>query len=372
MGAALTDISMEALDLMNEGFWKDAGCHVAGGGLAHIECGGGSVIFPTSGSTGAPKWIALRKDAILHSAAAVNGWLGAGAGAVWGLALPMGHVGGFGVAARAYAAGCGLAVFEGKWDARRFAGWVKSEGVTHASLVPTQVHDLLAAGGVGADSLRAVVVGGGRLSDEAGQAARDAGWPVLASYGMTEAGSQVATQRLDGLAKPFAECPLELLPIWEAETTPEGLLRLRGDALFCGTVEDGAFHPRKGEWFVSSDRVEISGRSIRPLGRADAMVKVMGELVDVEGIERRLIGLGSGRLREGAFAVLALPDARMENRLVGVFEGEVPEGCVEDYNSRVKGPERIVAIVSVERFPRTELGKIRRGELMELCCKAAP
>jgi o-succinylbenzoate---CoA ligase len=346
-------------------FWDDTSCHVAAGGLAFVESGDGCVVFQTSGSTAEGKRLLLGKNALLTSARAVNAWLDVDVGSVWGLALPVSHVGGFGVAARAYAADCGLSSLEGKWDAARFLEWVERDAVTHVSLVPTQVHDLLAAGLKGGSSLRAVVVGGGRLPDEAGQAARAAGWPVLASYGMTEACSQVATQRMDSLNKPFADCPLELLPIWEAEETAEGLLRLKGDALFTSTLERGQLHRRVGEWFTTSDRAEVSGRTIRPLGRADSMVKVLGELVDVEAVESRLIEICAGRADE--VAVVAMPDERKEHSLVAVFGGDALPAAVDEYNSRAPGPERIARWCVVAEFPRTGLGKLRRAELREMC-----
>jgi len=361
------ETSVNGQTIRSTEFWEDASCCVAGdaNGLAYIEDGGSYVLFQTSGSTGQAKWIALRKEALLLSARAVNTWLDVDAGSVWGLALPIGHVGGFGVVARSYVAGCGFSEYEGKWDAVRFAEWMESKAVTHVSLVPTQVHDLLAAGLKGGPSLRAVVVGGGRLANEVGQVARDAGWPVLASFGMTEACSQVATQRMDSLDRLYADCPLELLPIWDLEQTEEGLLRLRGETLFAGTVEGGKYHVREGEWFTTSDRVAVSGRAIVPLGRADTMVKVMGELVDVEAVERHFMEVAAGRVPEGGFAVVALPDGRREHELVGVFEGEEVAVCVEDYNRQVPGTERIERWCVVAVFPRAELGKIRKGELRE-------
>lgn len=343
---------LNAQDIVDGIFWENAA---------------GSVVFRTSGSTGEGSDIVVSKDALLVSARAVNEWLGVDADSVWGLVLPMVHVGGFGVASRAYAAGCGFSEFEGKWDVVRCAEWLRREGVTHLSLVPTQVHDLLAAGVRGALSLRAVVVGGGKLSADAGQAARDAGWPVLASYGMTEACSQIATQRMDALAVPFADAPMEVLPIWEVGVTAEGLLRLRGAALFSGVMEGGTFIEREGEWFVAKDRVAVSGNTILPLGRADSVVKVMGELVDVEWVERKFLEIAAGRVGEGNFAVVALPDERMEHRLVAVFEGQVLPGCVEDFNRQVPGIARIAGLMSVAEFPCTELGKIRRSRLAEMC-----
>ena len=221
---------MNADDILKAAFWTD----------------GNPIPFQTSGSTGAAKQIVLTKESLLLSAHAVNEWLRVDPTSVWGLALPLHHVGGFGVAARAYAAGCGLSVYEGKWDAVRFAKWIAEKNVTHVSLVPTQIHDLLSAGLHAPPSLYAVVVGGGRLSDEVGQTIRDKGWHVLASFGMTEAASQIATQSLAYISLPFADSPLEILPIWQAQETPDGMLRLKGAALFAGTIEQGVFRRREG------------------------------------------------------------------------------------------------------------------------------
>lgn len=342
---------MNADDILKAAFWSD----------------GGSVPFQTSGSTGAAKQIVLTKESLLLSAQAVNAWLRVDAASVWGLALPLHHVGGFGVAARAYAAGCGLAVFEGKWDAARFTEWIAEKGVTHVSLVPTQIHDLLAAGLQAPPSLIAVVVGGGKLSEESGQAARDNGWPVLASYGMTEAASQIATQSIELLQTPYTDSPLELLPIWEAEETPEGLLRIKGEALFAGTLENGTFRRREGEWFITQDRVRVTARTLTPQGRADSRVKVMGELIDVEAIEKRFLGLAHGTVREGTFAVIAIPDPRCENVLIAVFENDCPEEIIAAYQIQAPGPERFTRWIAMESFPRTDLGKLRRDELRRIC-----
>ena len=183
---------------------------------------------------------------------------------------------------------------------------------------------------------------------------------------MTEAGSQIATQHLEDLRNPFSEAKMEVLPIWEVGETANGLLRLRGDALFTGTLEDGRFRKREQQWFTTSDRVAITGNAIKPLGRADSLVKVMGELVDLEEVERRFMVVCAGRITEGAFAIVAVPDGRMEHALIGVFEGDMVPLCVDEYNSQASGPERMTESFAIEEFPRSSLGKLRRGRLAEI------
>ncbi|NJM38524.1 MAG: AMP-binding protein [Akkermansiaceae bacterium] len=220
------------------------------------------------------------KKALLTSAAAVNEHLHVTQKSCWGLALPLHHVGGFGVAARAYEAGSGFQHFTQRWDAKQFHEWLDHYQITHTSLVPTQVYDLVKANRIAPKSIQSIVVGGGLLEISIGQAARDLGWPVLASYGMAEAASQIATQPLDLLEKPYQPAPISILPIWEIRITPQQTLEIAGPALFSGYVIDGEFISRGTSWHTTSDFVQLDGQMISPLGRQDALVKILGELVD--------------------------------------------------------------------------------------------
>jgi O-succinylbenzoic acid--CoA ligase len=366
---------MDARLLTNPGFWKDPYPIAAGDFPGEIPADPalhGHVLFQTSGSTGTPAWIALSKTALLASAGAVNRHLGVSNTSCWGLALPIHHVGGFGVAARAFLAGCGLAEFGARWDARAFVRWLAGHPVTHVSLVPAQVYDLVTAGLTAPASLQAVVVGGGHLDAPAGQAARALGWPVLASYGMTEAASQIATQGLDALATLYQPAPIPLLPIWQAETTEEQLLRIAGPALFSGWLarEDAGwvFHARETPWHATQDRVQLEYHALTPMGRADNRVKVLGELVDLEEIENELSILADGGFLPGTFAVVAVPDERAGHALVPVFAGSVDAECITAvlgaYAVHAPGFRRLRPAMRLEPFPRSPMGKPRRTEIL--------
>ena len=360
--------------LTSDAFWRDEAPVAAGDFPGKIPADprlAGHVLFETSGSSGRPKWIALSKAALLASATAVNRHLEVTRASCWGLALPLRHVGGFGVSARAHAAACRVAGFPGRWQPAGFVEFLAKQEVTHTSLVPTQVFDLVNASLRSPATLRAVVVGGGALDEPTGRAARALGWPVLASYGLTEASSQVATQSLAELAVPYRPAPLPILPIWQAELSSRGTLRLAGPALFSGTLvangTDWEFHARPSIWHETDDRVELQNKRLTPLGRADAMVKVLGELVDPTLIERELITLAHGTLAPGSFAVVAIPDARTEHALVPVFEAGVNASwlaaLMERYHAQASGFRRLRAPVLLADFPRSGLGKPRRTEI---------
>lgn len=352
-------------------FWNDPISILAGEDKPLI-CEGceAAVIFKTSGSTGWSKFIVHEKRSLLLSAQAVNEWLGADRHSRWGLALPIDHMGGFAILARAYQAGCGMVRYENIWDPQGFTQWVTEESVTHTSLVPTQVHDLVGASQSPPETLRAVVVGGGRLSEHLGQAARDLGWPILASYGMTEAASQIATQPIGSLNQSFDSSLLQVLPIWNVSSDEDGRLILSGDALFKGyLVSEGGkmkFEPRLAVNFVTQDRVKISGDRLDVLGRMDELVKILGVLVDVGEVERRFLEISAGRISSEKFAVIAVPDERREHALMAVFEGEIPEPCLRAYQQVAPGLEQIAGCYRVDSFPRSSLGKVKRGELAKL------
>jgi O-succinylbenzoic acid--CoA ligase len=371
---------MDAELLTSDAFWRDPKPVAAGdfpGEIPACKALAGHVLFETSGSSGAPKWIALSKKALRVSAAAVNRHLEVTRDSCWGLALPMRHVGGFGVAARAHEEGCCLAVFNGRWEPRIYQKWLEDHQVTHTSLVPTQVHDLAAAGLRAPACLHAVVVGGGHLDVATGRAARALGWPVLASYGMTEAGSQIATQELASLTSAYEPAPLPLLPVWQAQTDDNGRLFIAGEALFAGTLvkQDGAwvFEKLPSAWHRTGDRVLLEHGMLTPLGRADSLVKVLGELVDPLEIERELLALAEGALVPGGFIVAAIPDARAGHALVPVFEASATaaDAILALYNARASGPRRLQPAVRLRSFPRSPLGKPLRQKISAMLAESS-
>lgn len=364
---------MDATLLNGDDFWQDTAPLALGPPGAKgpaLDAAPGLVFFPTSGSTGTPRWLGLKRDALLLSAGVVNRHLEVGVASCWGLLLPVHHVGGFGVVARARQAGSRLAVAEGKWNATAAARWLEREQVTHTSMVPTQIHDLVQAGLAAPESLLAVVVGGGRLPREAGQAARALGWPVLASYGMTEAGSQIATQALEALTQAYEPAPLPVLPHWRVDCDESGQLRIAGEALFAGELlasEEGwSYREREGDWFATRDRVRLDGAGLTPQGRSDLQVKVLGELVDLEALEARLVELSAGTLAAGALVVIALPDVRAGHVLVPVGDAALDRALVERvlqaHEAESPGFQRLQPPRYLEALPRSDLGKPLRAE----------
>ena len=316
------------------------------------------------------KAIALPAEAFLASAEAVNRHLESTASDVWMVALPLFHVGGLGILARAHLSGAGLA-HQPRWNARAFASELGSRGVTLTSLVPTQVHDLVISGLKAPASLRAVVVGGGALDPELYHQGRRLGWPLLPSYGLTECASQVATASLASLDQP--EFPtLRLLDHVEARVrrerlqfrTPAGCRWIaRGSADGAFSLED----PWRAGWLPTEDMGELNGRGLRPMGRGDDVVKVLGELVSLTQVEHQAKRFFAGKGLHGDLTVLALAGGREGHRLMLVTDSARSlaswDEALSELNASLSGPERLAALCWIEKIPRGDLGKVKKAAL---------
>lgn len=368
------------------GFWTDGSVWV---GLSeHTAEGAGLVemawrelkakdwcFFQTSGSEGKRKWVGLTKQALLASAAAVNAHFDITSQDHWLLALPTHHVGGFGILARAHLSGSPITRLEGKWNAMTFVDACNTAGATLASLVPTQVFDIVSARLACPPSMRAVLVGGGAMSAEVRQAALRLGWPVLRTYGMTETCSQVATET------PHTEGEMQVLPIWDLSTDAEGVLTIRGEALAKGYAFPNEV-TRQWQWQPISpeeglrtrDRVFLtrpqqghSPQVLRFIGREAGIVKILGELVSLGPIQERIDTL---RLRLGLHqadaAVCDMADARKEAALVLAVSGmHHPDATrlQSALNAELRPLEHVADIRHLDTIPRSELGKVRLAEL---------
>ncbi len=331
----------------------------------------GHVIFATSGSSGAPRLVCLTRAALLASARAVNHHLGAGAEDRWLCALPTFHVGGFGVWARAFAAGGFAENFGDPWDAARFAETCAKLEISLTSLVTTQIFDLVRENLPCPPTLRAIIVGGGALAADLGRRARKLGWPVLQSYGMTEAGSQIATQTPEALDSPFSNADLPILEIWEARTDSEGRLNIRGLPLFsaylnfAGETWKIARPLDAGGWFATPDFANLTRGRLTPLGRGGRTVKILGELVNLDRLEAILHDLAG----ESAPHVTldAVSDDRSGQQLVLVAETCVSANHLQKlraaFDESAAPFERLSQIIRIAAFPRSPLGKIHRERL---------
>ena len=322
----------------------------------------------TSGTTGRPKAARLTVGAFdaLARASAAN--LGPRPGDRWLCNLPLFHVGGLGMAIRCAHDGAAL-VLHARFDAEAVVRAVLDDGITHLSLVARTLEECLDAG-LQPGRLRAVLVGGGPVPPALVERSRGAGIPVLLTYGLTEACSQVTTERPGEADGRTAGMPLPGLEVRildeEARLVPEGgegTIAVRGPTLMRGYLDDDAATAAvlRGGWLHTGDLGRLDGRGrLTVLARRTDLILSGGENVypaEVEAVLATHPGVAD-------VAVVARPDARWGQVPVAVVVPR-PAASLEDLRTwaraRLAGFKVPAEVVPVPALPRTAAGKVDRA-----------
>jgi O-succinylbenzoic acid--CoA ligase len=345
----------------------------------------GHVFILTSGSTAASeadyKWVALSKQAILAAATGSNSHLECTQDDVWLHCLPNFHVGGIGIWARALLADNKVVELDlsSGWDPHRFEAAARQSAATLASLVPTQVHDLITENLLAPKSLRAILVGGAALSDDTYIKACDLGWPILRTYGMSETASQVATESLDAPheRRMGGDTVYQVLPHLEAKQNSEGKICVKGLSVLTAYISlDTKGNPHLWDpktedgWVLTEDLGTVNGGRLRMLGRAKDRIKIGGELVNLAVLRETFEVHLPEALAADQFALLAVPDDRLESVIALVTEATVEDDAadavVTSFNESVLPFERIRERYKLDAIPRSDLGKVKWAELSTL------
>ncbi|WP_253691246.1 AMP-binding protein [Cellulosimicrobium protaetiae] len=367
---------------------------------------GTALVLRTSGSTGEPHEVALAATAVLASGAATHDRLG-GPGH-WILALPPTHVAGVQVVARAHAAGRGLTVAppDAPFTPAVFAALVArtpSGERRYASLVPTQLHRLVAAadagtpeGAAGLDALcalDAVLVGGAATPPALLRRARALGARVVTTYGMTETSGG---------------CVYDGAPLSGARVRVTDVVEIAGPFLADGYLADpeataDAFRTDADgtRWFRTSDLGRLDGPAgtLTVLGRADDVVVTGGVNVapaaveavvaEVEGVgEACVVGVPHPEWGQEVVAVVTPagpaprdpgpdpdPDPDPDPSRVGTV-ADAPAALVDavralvaDRLERAAAPRRVLVVAEL---PRRGPGKVDRTAVARLAVGHAP
>jgi O-succinylbenzoic acid--CoA ligase len=330
-----------------------------------------ALVIETSGSSGAPKRVALSTEALLASAAAVESELG-GTGQ-WLLALPANYIAGVQVLVRSIVGSTTPVVQpSGHFSARVFASLIDELDAPQkfSSLVPAQLARVIDAGEADAgirrqlQRLDAILIGGQALPAALYDRAEELGLNVRRTYGSSEtAGGCVYDGR-----------PLSMT---SARVTA-GELELSGPMLAEGYLGDEELTNRKfyteqgRRWYRTADSGDVIDGVVRVSGRIDNVIISGGIKVSLDRVERVVQALDGFR---GA-VVVPQPSEEWGQVSVVVTEGEVDADSLDRVRAAViAGPGRAAApvrIVHVDALPTLASGKPDRLALARRLAAAPP
>lgn len=299
----------------------------------------------TSGSTGAPKVLTVRKEQMMQSARLTCEFLGLRAGDTALLCMPLQYIAGKMVVIRALVAGLNLIL-------RTPSGHPLADvdvPLRFAAMVPLQVYNTLQVPQERERLCRTeiLIIGGGAIDRELEQELSGFPGEIYSTYGMTETLSHIALRRLNGAQASSHYHPFSSVKI---SLSPEATLVIEAP-LVCDeklTTHDVAQIYEDGTFTI--------------IGRKDNTINTGGIKVQAEQVESKLQPFIAV-----PFAVTSVPDVRLGEAIVLLLEptdymAQI-ENKITEVLSKYECPKQVL---QVARIPRTETGKIARAACKQI------
>jgi len=333
----------------------------------------------TSGSTGAPKGVALTQGALFFNVVnSVHMHVLTSADRVL-TTLPMFHVGGLNIQTVPALHAGATVILHAKFDPDAAFDAIERERVTLAVLVPAQLTAMMKlARWSKADlsSLRVLTTGSTIVSQAFVQRVHERGVPLIQVYGTTETCPIAAYLRIEDARRkagaaglPALYCALRIVDENDNDVPAgaDGEILVRGPNVMQGywNAPAATATALRGGWYHSGDigHVDVEGY-LHVVARKYDLIISGGENIypaEIENVllehpaivEACVVGCPDERWGEAAVAAVVLkPGARLSAAdVIAMLDGRI---------ARYKQPR---AVRFVDSLPRTALGKVKREEL---------
>jgi len=337
-----------------------------------------AVLLFTSGTSGKSKAVPLSYDNLSAAFNAGNSVFNYSENDSWYLNLPLYHIGGFSILARAILAGSSIILPESN-ELETLNNNLEIVKPTLVSLVPTQLKRICETGIRPNIELRAALIGGGFSDETILTQAANLGWKIYKVYGSTETSAFVTAltpeeifQKPKPIGKPLKNVEIKIfneqrniLPSNEV-----GEIGIKAPSIFSSylkneTDSDAAFY---NQFYLTGDFgfFDSDGYLYLENRRTDLIVSG-GENIPTIEIEQAI----SLFPNIDEVCVFGLPDKEW-GEIVAVVYSSKDGSRLDSSALKIFLKERLAAFkvpkkyFQLDSLPRSAIGKIKRSELKKL------
>lgn len=299
----------------------------------------------TSGSTGVPKEIVLKREAMEQSARMTIKALQLKSGDTSLICLDTKYIAGQMMLVRSLINQMNIVAVEP--SANPF--YNISQRIDFTALVPYQLDDVLNHSAKKLDQVRCAIIGGAAISHSLREKAKTSKCSLYATYGMTETISHIALQKLNGKdAQEYFE-------------TMDGVL-LHLDDRGCLCIKTNHL----ADEVVTNDLVElIDSKKFKWLGRIDNVINSGGVKIIPEKVEGVIEKIFVTLQLSNRFFITGVSDVKFGQRVALVCEGNALNKAIqltilENAHQLLSKYEVPKEILFVPKFAETANGKINR------------
>jgi acyl-CoA synthetase (AMP-forming)/AMP-acid ligase II len=336
-------------------------------------------ILFTSGTEGEPKGVVLTHQNLADVVARLNSVMSVNAEIREYVGVSVYHSFGFG-RCRAVCAAGGRAFLPARgFNPVEINSLLEAGKINAISAVPSLWRVLLSTRAVSAPAARRVrwIEIGSQAMSAAEKRALVELFPeavIVQHYGLTEASRstfltlhEASPAELDSVGRAYGQVELAI--------SADGRIMIRGPHVTSRMLVKGAaIDPRdEGGWLTTPDRGRLDGGHLFFLGRADDVINCGGLKLAPDLLEARVreqLGLTAGA--GGDFSICRIPNpVRGDGILIAVTEelarsdAELAQAVIDAAAAHNVSARDATHVWRVPALPRTDTGKVKRGELAE-------
>ena len=296
-----------------------------------------TIQLTTSGTTGTPKTITIKKQSMVHSAIATGNYFNLHPQDKALLCLPARYIAGKMMIVRAMMLGLELEIMP---PTSHLDDLLSHKNYDFVAIVPLQAENSLEK----LPQFKKIIIGGAKVSDDLANKLKEVKSEIYETYGMTETITHIA-------AKKIGE---------DCFSTLEHVV-ISQDDRNCLVIDVPSISE---EQIVTNDIVEIfDERHFKWIGRYDNVINSGGIKLFPEQIEAKLMSEITNR-----FFIAGLPDAVLGTKVTLVMEGD-PMDIDSKIFEKLDKFEKPKDIIFTPKFVETDTKKISRVKTIEQLLK---